>query len=414
MSYRVVKVTTFYRDFLRDYYVKHPEVPALSYDEQYRLLMEQGYGWSDFYARELRKTGVEAFEIVSNAGPLQQAWAREHGLDVAGREIVTEQIKDLRPDVVFLQDSYIFHGEWVTRLRELVPSVKFVIGWVCAPFSDAVLAQFKPFDATFVCSPEFKQRLERFGMQTYELHHAFEPSLLPRIAEQNAYPAVDFIFTGSIISGTGYHDMRQLLLEHLIESKTSIDLYAHIPRISDTDLLMRRSAYIVSRGLEAVGLKHLARTLPFIGKAYGLQEMPGRPKHIEKLLAIAKPPVYGLEMFKALSRSRIGFNNHGEVAGAYAANVRLFEITGVGACMLTDWKKNIGEFFEEDKEVVTYRTAEECVEKVHWLLDHPTACAAIAQAGQARTLRDYTFQRRAAEFDAIVRSELGRYHSFPK
>ncbi len=408
MSYRVVKVTSFYRDFLRDYDLKHPKVAGGTYDEQYASLMAQGYGWSDYYARELRKMGVDAFEIISNAGPLQQAWAREHGSSATGRELVAEQIKALQPDVVFLQDSYIFNDDWVTRLREKVPSVKRVIGWICSPISDTTIEQFAAFDSTIVCSPVFRQKLERSGLRTFELHHAFEPSLLPRIAENNPYPHVDFIFTGSIMSGTGFHDMRQMLLERLIESKTSMDLYANIPRITSTDLLMRRSGYVVSTFLKSLGLKRLAKDLPLIGKAYGLSEMPGRPKHLDKLLAIAKPPVYGLEMLKALSHSRIAFNNHGEISGDYAVNVRLFEVTGVGSCLLTDWKSNIGELFEVDKEVVTYRTAEECVEKVHWLLEHPKECEEIAKAGQARTLRDYTFARRAAEFDAIVRSELRR------
>ncbi len=408
MSYRVVKVTTFYRDFLRNFYRLHPDAVSMTYDEQYTMLMSQGYGWADFYARELRKIGVEAFEIVSNADHMQHAWAREHGSDAMGRDIVAEQIKELRPDVVFFQDSYIFHGEWVDRLRQQVPSIRLVLGWCCAPFSEAIQKQFTSFEAVIVCSPGFRPALERLGVRTHELHHAFEPSLLPLIAEQNAFPNVDFIFTGSIITGAGFHDMRQMLLEHLIECGTSIDLYANIPRITPIDLLLRRSAYAVCRGLESIGLSGLAKSLPVIGKAYGLQEMPRRPEHLGKLLAIAKPPVYGLDMFKALSRSRICFNNHGEVAGDYAANVRLFEVTGVGTCLLTDWKKNIGDLFAVDTEVVTYRSEDECVEKVHWLLDHPKECEAIAKAGQRRTLREYTFERRAAEFDAIVRTELSR------
>ena len=83
--------------------------------------------------------------------------------------------------------------------------------------------------------------------------------------------------------------------------------------------------------------------------------MPQNPKNISAISKIAKPPVYGLDMFKAISRSKIGFNMHGEVAGDYAANVRLFEITGVGSCMVTDWKKNLNEIFEIDKEAVAFR-----------------------------------------------------------
>ena len=54
-------------------------------------------------------------------------------------------------------------------------------------------------------------------------------------------------------------------------------------------------------------------------------------------------------------------NHHIDVAEAYAGNLRLFEATGVGTLLVTDWKKNLHEMFEAGKEVVTYRTPEECV-----------------------------------------------------
>ena len=43
--------------------------------------------------------------------------------------------------------------------------------------------------------------------------------------------------------------------------------------------------------------------------------------------------------------------------------MRLFEATGSGACLVTDWKENLGELFEPDVEVVTYRSVAECVKK---------------------------------------------------
>jgi spore maturation protein CgeB len=86
--------------------------------------------------------------------------------------------------------------------------------------------------------------------------------------------------------------------------------------------------------------------------------------------------------------------------------MRLFEATGVGTCLITDWKDNLHDLFEPDREVVTYRSPQECVEKVKWLLEHPQEREAIAQAGQARTLKDHTFDQRAIELDYIIRREL--------
>ena len=86
--------------------------------------------------------------------------------------------------------------------------------------------------------------------------------------------------------------------------------------------------------------------------------------------------------------------------------MRLFEATGVGTCLLTDWKQNLSEIFAPDLEVTTYKTAEECVDKVKWLLDHPKERKAIAEAGQARTLKEHTFEQRAAQMHEWMRKLL--------
>jgi spore maturation protein CgeB len=86
--------------------------------------------------------------------------------------------------------------------------------------------------------------------------------------------------------------------------------------------------------------------------------------------------------------------------------MRLFEATGVGTCLLTDWTENLGELFEPEREVATFRDAKECVERIRWLLAHPEEREAIARAGQARTLRDHTYRHRAAGLDLLVRQAL--------
>jgi spore maturation protein CgeB len=82
--------------------------------------------------------------------------------------------------------------------------------------------------------------------------------------------------------------------------------------------------------------------------------------------------------------------------------MRLYETTGVGTLLLTDWKQNLHEMFEPDTEVVAYRTSEECVQKIRYFLEHEDERARIAKAGQARTLRDHTYRSRMAELVALV------------
>ena len=52
------------------------------------------------------------------------------------------------------------------------------------------------------------------------------------------------------------------------------------------------------------------------------------------------------------------------------------------------------DFFEPDYEVVTYDYPEECLEKINFLRENPIERDKIAERGQARTLRDHTFEQR--------------------
>jgi spore maturation protein CgeB len=112
-------------------------------------------------------------------------------------------------------------------------------------------------------------------------------------------------------------------------------------------------------------------------------------------------PAWGYHMYEILNDSKMTLNHHGDVL-PYANNMRLFESTGTGTLLITDWKENLYEMFESGKEVVTYRTPEECAEKIQHYLTHEAERQTIASAGQARTLRDHTYQCRMQEFVGLV------------
>jgi len=135
---------------------------------------------------------------------------------------------------------------------------------------------------------------------------------------------------------------------------------------------------------------------------YGANKLPFnsniRKKH--------KGERWGLEMYDILSRSKISFNRHINVAENNANNMRLFEATGMGSLLLTDKKDNLRELFEEDREIVTYRSKEEALDKYIYLINKPEELAKIAKAGQLRTLRDHTYENRIRELIQILKNHL--------
>lgn len=407
MSYRFVKVTTYYRNFLNYYYEKYPSILNSSYDEQLNHMLAQGFGWADFFKNHFVQLGVEAHELIYNAELLQKQWAKENGFTLTGEELLIEQLKSLKPEVIFFQDSLVFSPSIYDRIRSEIPSVKKMIGWCCSPFTDLQLKNYHKFDFVCTCSPHFQNIFQREGIKAYELNHAFESALLPRIIEDNNYHETDLIFIGSFFIKKDFHDFRLKLIEELLQTNINISIFANVARETNTKLISRQAGFILSKGLYRLGLKSVVFKNEPLKKSFLLKEFP-RKQAFSKLFLnkIDSTPLFAIEMMKAINKSKIGFNSHAEVAGEYAANMRMFEVTGAGSCLLTDSKKNITDFFEPDKEVVVYDSPEDCREKVLWLMNNPAQRDEIAKAGQKRTLRDHNFTKRTEKLNNIILKEL--------
>jgi len=62
--------------------------------------------------------------------------------------------------------------------------------------------------------------------------------------------------------------------------------------------------------------------------------------------------------------------------------MRLFEATGVGAFLLTDFKDNLHTLFAPDREVAVWRSVEDCLKAIDHALGNDAARQTIARAGQ--------------------------------
>jgi spore maturation protein CgeB len=82
--------------------------------------------------------------------------------------------------------------------------------------------------------------------------------------------------------------------------------------------------------------------------------------------------------------------------------MRLFEATGVGTFLLTDFKDNLHTLFAPDREVAVWRSVDDCLASIDRALSDAKSRAAIATAGQARTMAQHTYRHRAAEILGFV------------
>jgi spore maturation protein CgeB len=111
-------------------------------------------------------------------------------------------------------------------------------------------------------------------------------------------------------------------------------------------------------------------------------------------------------MYRILARTQISINRHGDIAEGYANNMRLFEATGVGALLLTEAAANLPDLFRPGREVITYSSVDELIDRARYFLENAEERIAIAGAGQTRTLAEHTYRRRIPELVSMLESRL--------
>jgi spore maturation protein CgeB len=111
---------------------------------------------------------------------------------------------------------------------------------------------------------------------------------------------------------------------------------------------------------------------------------------------------WGVEMYQTLRRSRIVLNSHIDMVGREAGNARLFEATGVGAFLLTDFKDNLHTLFEPGREAAAWRSIDNCVAQIQHYLADDAARREISSAGRRRTLAEHNYRERTRNILAFV------------
>lgn len=358
---KLVYLTTCYPSYINKFYSKHPDILRKSYIEQKQAFDYDSFAWTDIWTHSLNPFGYQVREIRANVQHLQFTWASENGIKAVNQnwmlELPIEQIKQFQPDVLFIDEYSMFSLHWITHVRQVCPSIRLVLGWCGAPYQDDSV--FKGYDVVLSCVPELVEEFQKSGHQSVHLNHAFDPRILERV-DISRKQMIDFSFIGQIMVAKQFHLQRALLLREIVRE---IDIKIFSP-------------------------------------------MAENQQQIPELIPFLRPSVFGLEMFQTLHDSRMTFNSHIGISINHASNMRMFEATGMGTCLVTDWKPHIQELFEPDREVVVYKNAEECISKVKWLLSHDKERNAIAEAGNKRAIKDHTFSQRAAQLDQLIRDKL--------
>jgi spore maturation protein CgeB len=389
---RILILNADYPRFLTWLYRGQPGLERASYAAQMEARNRSLFGVANFYSKHFTALSHPAADVHVNNPWLQAAWAREHGmavdvaetsviaadkalpawllravapfkpmlrplarkvglspkLDAQAEQILLAQVEDFRPDLVLNQDTFHVDTALMRRIKRIGKPI--LVGQI--GISPTRGEDWRVYDLMISQLSATVSFFRSFGVRAEVSHLAFDPAVI------DALPAtppmdVDVSFVGTVSAD---HQQRIALLE-AIARRFELKLFGNIA--------------------------------------------PGVPGS-SPLHGCFQGEAWGVDMYQALRRSRITLNSHIDMVGREAGNVRLFEATGVGAFLLTDFKDNLHALFEPDREVAVWRSIDHCVAMVERYLGDEKARLEVASAGQRHTLAAHNYRDRTREILAIV------------
>ena len=372
-KYKIAKVCGLvYTKLIRDYYSRNRHLAKLGYEEHKLHLKNFFPVHLNKFSDYMTKLGHECTEFIYDLQSLQQAWASENGCEYGTHswqlDILLKQIETYRPEILYLQDVHGLPHSLRVQIREIFPFVKKVIMFKGYP---GRVRELRDIDLILAGTPLILEDYRKENLNAELFYHSFDPDILNKkeILEGNEEHSYDFTFMGCSGYSTMHVDRFDMLRK--LGEKTDLQFWL----MEDTN-----------QKLSSLDKEAQPISVYF----------PDRTKFGR----------FGLEMYRILRDSKVTFNKHTEAVGDVIGNMRLFEATGVGCCLLTDTGKNMQDLFDADKELVTYETLEECQEKVRFLLENESERMAIAEAGQKRTLLEHSLPNRCAQLDELLQTTL--------
>lgn len=342
---KIVFLINYYGMYLNSFTRKHPQLKTLNYSDANALMMSDFFGAYCSYSMELSSLGHDSQVIVPNFEIFQKKWAQEnrYTYDKSNwlKDIAIEQIKRLKPDVLFFGSNFeLYDNDFLDQLKIYA---KHLVAWTSCPIPQEV--SHKKFDLVFTSLPYYVDLFRSRDINCELIHAAFDPQILKYITQRKQW---NLSFIGGFSEA---HHYRYEVVSHLVK-EVNMQVFGY--------------------GLE---------TSRFV-----------KPIHFVPLIRKIKKPVFGIEMYQTLASSKITLNVHAELAKDNSVNMRLFEATGSGTLLLTDYSDSLSVFFEDNKEVITFRSKEEALDKANYYLKNESLATSIAQRGQQRTLNHYNYQ----------------------
>jgi len=372
---RLMKISSYYREYLDHFWARNR---AGDYQEAFQLLRKDRFASSTFWKETLEPTGKFIVEEVIHNDPVTQGfWAKENLSKKKKNNltaILVAQIKAFQPNVIFVQDYDLIRGGPVPDWKREKSAERLCFGYNGIGIPDP--RAFSGLD--FVLTP-LQGIVDLFNsaqVPTYVFRPGL-PSAIPFEKDQDRDIGVAFV--GSVGTSSEGHGPR---LKFLAELSRHEPVRLYLTGLGRWEPWRWKQ---IRRRLS--GRADLARDLGQLGKEN-------------------RGALFGLGMYEALNRCRILLNFHVHSARGEAVNMRIYEGTGMGCCLLTDHAQGLESKFRLGTEVLTYRSLEEALEIIRNFREKSEVTRKIGLAGRERTLREHSLEKQIVNEGSLLEEQF--------
>lgn len=294
----------------------------------------------------------------------------------------------------YVQDDFLI-PEYAHQLAKLdLPFVVYNVDMACQWYRLTRTAKY--FSRILCAQPDNMSNISRYNPNVLYFPMAARKSLLANNNQNTFEPHASVTFLGT---PTLY---RLQILSLLIQANTPLAIYGKYWKTKQIatpsrniektiqDIWHYGAARLRGEGILPL-YKALKRRLVNNKNTLSANTVPSHIIH-EFLPDDAIGPLF------QLSKINLGFTrtseNHPHQRGSYQMRLRDFEVPYTGGFYLVEKAPGYETFYSEGREVVTWSTPEDLIDKISYYLSHEKEREAIAKAGQQRALAEHTWEHR--------------------
>ena len=364
MKKKILHVVDLYPEFLKQLN-QTVNFKSLTYDQILKEILKKRYAWSDIL-KSIKKYNF--FFIFPNFQQLQLKWADENEINLNYEyDIFMEQIKYYQPDLVFFQTSI--------TLSKIIDKVNFkYILWDGTNSKNLKIAKKSVLVLTNM--PEAKKFYNLNKINSELIDHFFDIRLIKEIKKNNN-KQLNVSFIGTMTNKD--HFDRTIFLGEL-NNTIRINFF-----LGSTNNLIKVFAIAVYNLI--FKKKTLLNCLKYIFFQF-------------KIKNLNKGSVYGKKMYEVIKKSKIVLNFH--IQSGSGLNMRVFECTGMGSCLLSDYQNNLNKYFNCEDDIICFQNIKDAENKIKNLLKNNSYRDKVALNAQKKVLSNSIFEKRKDQISKIL------------